>query len=157
MKRFLALAIVVGVAIAGAAFAQTPSGSVQAIAPLTRDIGAVKIFTGQAAATITSPDQTGYNVSRVACVFNMSTHTGSPSTTFTIQNKDAASGLYYNVITSAAITADNTPTPLAAGGGVVTTTNVSAGFPVAAKWRVSIAVAGTSTPTVTGKVGCSVQ
>lgn len=133
-----------------------PSGAVQAIAPLTRSLGALTTLTAHAAGTVNSSDQSGYNVSRVTCTFNQSAHTGTPSTTFKIQNKDAASGLYTDLITSAAITGDATPGAIHAGAGVATTANIGAGVPIAATWRVASIIAGSS-PVVTGTVGCSVQ
>lgn len=137
------------------AFGQA-AGAFNTIGPLTRDLGALRTLTAQGAATLSSADQTGFNVSRVVCVFNMSAHTGTPSTTFNIQNKDAASGAYYTLITSTATTADATPNFISAGAGVVTTANVGAGVPLARTWRVQVIVAGTS-PVVTGTAGCSVQ
>lgn len=137
--------------------AQT-SATTNSVAPLTRDPGALITNTARAASTANSADQSGFGVSRVVCVFNQSTYTGAPSTTFAIQNKDAASGLYYTLITSAAVTtAVNTPSAISAGSGVPTTTNVSANIPVARTWRVTETIGGTSTPTVTGTVGCSIQ
>lgn len=156
MNKILRLGAALAIALAASAAIAQSAGQVQAITPLTRDIGSVKTFTAQGAATVTSADQTGYNVARVVCVYRQSTSTGSPSTTFKIQNKDAISAQYYDLVQSSAIT-DTTATKLAAGAGVATTANVSIGFPVAAKWRVSITVGGSSTPTVTGTVGCSVQ
>lgn len=133
------------------------SGQLQVVGPLTRDLGAIRTFTAQGAATVTSSDQNGFNVSRVTCVFNQASHTGSPSTTFSIQNKDAASGGYVTLITSAAITADTTPGAIHAGAGVATTANIGAGVPIAKTWRVSATVGGSATPVVTGTIGCSVQ
>lgn len=133
-----------------------PSGAVQSIAPLTRSLGTIRALTAATAATYNSADQTGYNVSRIICTLNQSAHTGTPSTTFKLQNKDASSGLYTDLLTSSATTADATPNAISAGAGVATTANVGAGIPIAALWRVSVIVAGT-TPVVTGTVGCSVQ
>lgn len=132
------------------------AGAVQSITPMTRDLGNIRTMTAQGAGTIVSSDQTGFNVSRVTCVFNSASQSGTPSSTFKIQNKDAASGLYYDLVTSAAITAANTPTPISTGAGVSTVTNVAAGLPVARTWRVSATVGGT-TPSITGTIGCSVQ
>lgn len=136
-----------------------PTAAIQAQTPLTRDIGNIRTLTATGASTVTSADQTGFNASRVSCVYNQTTSTGAPSTTFSIQNKDAASGNYYTLITSAAVVITNATvtSPIHVGAGVVATTNVSAGVPIARTWRVSVTVAGSSTPTVTGTVGCSVQ
>lgn len=156
MKKISVILLAVLAVSAASALAQ-PSSAVQVIAPLTRDLGALKTLTAQGAATVTSADQTAYNVSRVVCVLNQASHTGTPSTTFKIQNKDAASGAYYDLITSAATTADATPNFISAGAGVVTTANVGAGVPLAKTWRISATVGGSATPVITGTIGCSVQ
>lgn len=131
------------------------SGSVQAQSPLTRDIGSILTLTAQTAATVTSGDQSGFNASRVTCVLNQSAKVGSPSTTFKIQNKDAASGKYYDLLTSGATTANDTPNAINIGAGVASTANVSAPLPVARTWRVSATVTGTTS--MTGTIGCSLQ
>jgi len=131
------------------------SGSVQAQNPLTRDIGAILTFATQVAATVNSADQSGFNVSRVTCVLNQSAEVGTMSTTFKIQNKDAASGTYYDLITSAATTVNATPNAVTAGAGVATTTNVSANLPIARTWRVQAIVTGTTS--MSGTIGCSLQ
>lgn len=159
MKKLLAVLVAALVLAAPLAFAQ-PSGQVQSITPLTRDLGSLKTMTGQAAATVTSADQNGFNVSRVICVYKASSFTGSPSTTFKIQNKDAASGGYYDLISSAALNTSAlnlAGTAVAAGAGIPNSTNVSAGIPIAKTWRISATIGGISTPTVTGTIGCSLQ
>jgi hypothetical protein len=136
------------------AFAQNaPAAAIQSVTPMTRDKGAIITSTLQAAGTVVSPDQSGYNVSRVICVV-VNTGGSTPTVTLSLQNKDAASGQYYTVITGTVVTALNTPTPLSMGAGLATTANVSSGTPVAAKWRLSALFAGTTT---TGTIGCSVQ
>lgn len=130
--------------------------AVQAQSPLTRDLGALQSLSGQTAATVNSADQSGFNVSRIICFFRQSTYTNSPSTTWKIQAKDATSGLYYDYVTSSAITTSVVLVPLAVGAGVTQTANVSSGLPVARTWRTSVIVAGT-TPIVTATVACSVQ
>lgn len=165
MNRYIRTALTTLAAIAAASFAftaqaQVASGAVQMIGPMTRDLGALQTHTARTAGTTSSDDQSGFNVSRIVCVFNQSSYTGNPSTTFLIQNKDAASGQYYTLVTSAAITSAtglNAPVAISAGAGVPTTTNVSANIPIARNWRVRTVVAGTSTPTVWGTVGCSAQ
>lgn len=134
------------------------SGQLQAVTPLTRDLGSIRTFTATGASTVVSTDQSGFNVSRVVCTFNTTTTSGAPSTTFSIQNKDVASGAYVSLITSSAQTTTPTSTAMiSAGAGVATTANVGAGIPIARNWRVSATIGGTSTPTITGTIGCSVQ
>ena len=154
------LAVLTIAALAIPAYAQVSSGALQVIGPMTRDPGALQTHTARTAGTTNSSDQSGFNASRLVCVFNQSSYTGDPSTTFSIQNKDAASGQYYTLVTSAAITSAtglNAPQYITAGPGNATTTNVSVNVPIARNWRVRTVVAGNSTPTVWGTVGCSVQ
>lgn len=154
----LVLAVIAGVFVLSSPIRDASgqaAGQVQVVGPLTRDNGAIQTLTAQGAATLNSADQSGFNVTRVICVFRQSATGGTPSTTFSIQNKDAASGQYYSIITSAAITA-NSVNFITAGGDVTTTTNVGAGVPIARTWRTSTTVGGT-TPAVTATIGCSVQ
>lgn len=155
--RILAVALMaVAASMAVPALAQS-AATVNALTPMTRDLGAIKTMTAQVAATVTSADQTGYNVSRVVCAYNQTTVVGtSPTVVFSIQNKDNASGGYYNVISSGTVTSATTmPVAISAGGGVATTANVGAGIPVARYWRVAAVVSGSTS--VTGTIGCSVQ
>lgn len=157
MKKLIALVLVSALALFGAAAVAQPSGQIQSIEPLTRDLGSLRTMTAQGAGTVTTADQNGFNVSRVICVYRQSTFSGGPSTTFTIQNKDAASGQYYSLVTSAAVTSGASTNILVAGAGVATTASISANLPIAKTWRLSATVGGTTTPTVTGTIGCSVQ
>lgn len=150
---FAALAL--ALAFAQPAYPQA-SGSVQAITPMTRDLGALRTLTAQGPATVTTSDQNGLNVSRVVCVWRQSTGTVSSSTTFKIQNKDAASGQYYDVITSASIPVGTATNFISAGAGLTDSANVRIAMPIAKTWRVSLTVTG-STAVVSGTVGCSVQ
>lgn len=132
------------------------AATINALTPMTRDLGAIKTLTAATAATYTSADQTGYNVSRIACVFNESTSVGSPTVVFTIQNKDYVSSTYYDLVSSATLqTVTSMPVALYAGAGVDTVANVGAGKPIARYWRVKAVVAGSTS--VTGTIGCSVQ
>lgn len=119
-----------------------------------RDTAALVSLAAQGAGTVNSADQVNYNARGVNCVFNQSAHTGSPSSTFAIQVKDAASGGYVTVVTSGAITADATPTMLTMSAGTPNVANVSDGRPLSRTWRVTTTVAGTS-PVVTATIGCS--
>jgi hypothetical protein len=104
--------------------------------------------------TINSLNQQNLYGGAVVCVLTQTTHTGTPSTTVTLQGVDPGTGQFFVIITSAAVTTDNTPTPIAAGKGVGSTANVSASFPVPPGWRASVTIAGSGT--VTGGVSCTV-
>lgn len=156
MKRLAAFLISTALLAFALPALSQPSAAVQSINPLSRDLPAALVtLTAQGAGTVNSADQTGYNVSRITCVFRESVSGGTPSSTFAIQGKDAASGQYYTMLTSAAITT-NSVNPIYAGAGVTTTANVSAGLPIPRVWRVTTTVGGT-TPAVTATIGCSVQ
>jgi hypothetical protein len=135
------LAVLMVFAVSGAAMAQSVKN------PVIR-------LTAQAVGTVNSLNQNNNYGGAVVCVFTQTAHTLSPSTTFSIQGVDpGGSGQFFTIITSAAVTADNTPTPLSAGKGVGATANVSATLPVPPGWRASVTIGGTGT--VTGTVGCS--
>lgn len=152
--RILALALVASLAASGVVFSQS-GGSVNAIAPLTRDIGSIRTLTAATAATYNSADQNGFNVSRITCVLNHASKVGTPASVLTIQGKDAVSGLYYTLIASSSITNTATANPVSVGAGIANSANVSASLPIPATWRVSVGVTGTTS--VTGTVGCSIQ
>jgi hypothetical protein len=149
------LAVAGGIFMAEQPAMSQSAGQVQVISPLTRDIGAIQTLTAQAAGTLNSADQSGFNVTRVICVYRQASHTGTPSVTFSFQNKDAVSGTYYTTLTSAAITTDST-NGIAFGADLTPSANTVASFPVARTWRTSVTVGGT-TPVVTATVGCSLQ
>lgn len=143
------------------AFGQS-AGQINVVAPLTRDNGALQTLTNQGVGTATSADMSGFNVTRVICVYRQATSTSGgggtgASSTFSIQNKDAASGQYYSLVTSTPIASPTSVNFIAAGGDLSNTTNVSAALPIARTWRTSITVGGSSTPNVTGTIGCSIQ
>lgn len=156
LTRLLAVAAFAVAAFASAPSFAQPAGSIQAQTPLTRETPAsILTLTAAGAGTTNSADQSGYNASRVSCVFRQSASGGTPSTTFAIQGKDSVSGQYYTILTSAAITG-NSVNPIYVGAGLATTANVSAAVPISRFWRVTATVAGTS-PVVTATVGCSIQ
>ena len=156
LKNFIAAALVGVLALCAVGAEAQTAGTLNAVNPLTRDLGKLITLTSQGAATVNSVTQSGFNVSRVWCVMNVSAQTGTPSSTFSIQNYDPSSGQYVTLITSTAVTAINTPNAIAAGAGVFTTANVGAGVPIARNWRVTVTVGGTS-PVVTGTIACSAQ
>lgn len=157
MTRFLvvaALAVAAFASVAPSSYAQ-PAGALQAVNPLTRDLPVLSTFTAAGAGTVNSADQSGYNVSRITCVFRVASQSGTPSTVVTIQGKDSISGQYYTLLAGAAVTTVSV-NPYFVGAGVVSTANVSAGLPLPRFWRTS-AVTGGGTPSITGTIGCSVQ
>lgn len=133
--------------------AEASSGSLAYLQPGVFNSGALITLTAQGAGTVNSTDQINSASHGLKCVFTQTSHTGTPSTTFAIQGKDASSGLYITYVTSAAISADNTPTPLTVYPGITSTANVSASDVLMRTWRATATVGGT-TPSVNAIVDC---
>lgn len=116
-----------------------------------QDLGAVITFSAQAAGTVNSDPLFSYDARGASCRFVQTVSTATPSTVFSLQSYDAASGTWSTVGTSAATTADNTPALLTVYPGVATpTTAVNAHL--GAIWRVQAVVTGGSGST--GTIGC---
>lgn len=122
------------------------------------DLGAVLSSSAQGAATVTSAQFINGDGSGVVCTFNQGAKTNTPSSTFSIQQYDAASDSYFTLVTSGAITANATPTPIAVYPGSQTASLPSGMVAIGVKlpriWRVSVTVAGSS-PTISYTVGCN--
>ena len=88
-------------------------------------------------ATTTGGDRTGNGFSSVVVVVDITVNTGGlGSITVSIQGKDA-NGIYYTILSSAALTAVAT-TAYTVGLGAATTANVSIGAPLPETWRVVV-------------------
>ena len=149
-----------GAAAAFALFAVPAMAQVPSIpGPYNNDIGAVITNTAQGAATVDSSQQSNLAYGGVMCTYYQASHTGSPSTTIAIQGYDVASASYLTLVTSGAITADTTPTPIVVYPGSVATSvptgMIIAGLHLPRFWRVVEVVGGSGTPVVTGTVGCN--
>lgn len=155
-RRIAAVAAAIALSALGAlpALAQADFNTI----PRNQDLGALITNAARGASTVNSPAQTNQLFAGVACVFNMASHTGTPSTTFSIQMQDKASQAWVTLGTSGAITVDATPTVLVVYPAIQTATlptnTVGFGLPVGRVWRVQQIVAGT-TPGVTGTLGCN--
>lgn len=152
----LALAVMLSMWESKPAQAQV-GGTIYSIEPLTKTLGAIQTIAGTSGTTVTnSADQTGFGMSRAACVYVQTSHTGNPGTVIAIQGKDTTTGLYYNLIQSGSITLDNTPTVVYAGAGVTTGANVGNNVMVPRTWRTTATLSGTFTAAA-GKLSCDVQ
>ena len=110
-----------------------------------------------AAATVSgnSTDQVDIDGRGVQLVIDITAITGTtPSATFSVQGKDMASGKYYNLLTSVALTAVGT-TVLTIYPGIAASANVSANTVIPRVFRVSYTISGT-TPVVTATIGASI-
>jgi hypothetical protein len=145
-----------GAYFSGPAKAQVPSSN----PPYNVDLGSVLTNTLQVIATVFSPQQQNLDKTGVICTFNQTAVSGSPSTTFTIQNYDTASNTYYDVVTSGAFTTSVSPLSIMVVPGGQTSslpTAVSAVFGggLARYWRVKEVVGGSTGAATTGTIGCN--
>lgn len=119
------------------------------------DTSALITLTTQGAGAVSGSDQKNINSRGVLVGINITALAGtSPTVTVTIQGKDAASGQYYTLLQSAAISATGF-TLLTLYPGAPSTANVSSPQVLPATWRVIATVAGTD-PAATATVGASV-
>ena len=119
------------------------------------NLGAVVTLTAASAgvnsADLVNPVQRGVRIG-----INVTAISGtSPTLTVTIQGKDVASGVYYTILASAAITATGF-TSLVVYPGITLVANETADGPLPNTWRISTAIGGT-TPSVTATITASMQ
>lgn len=91
---------------------------------------------GARTATVSSPDRTNLNGTGMILVIDCTAISASPSVTFTIEGKDPASGKYYTILTSAAITGTGT-TVLRVHPDLTAAANTVAKDMIPAVWRVT--------------------
>ncbi len=134
----------------GSAHAQVPSA--QPVFPVGKAI--VKTLTANPVGTINLPDIYMAGWQHILCMFGQSAHTGSPTTTITIYNKDTATAAYVSVLASAGYTSDAEQAAFQVFPGAPTTSNVSANASLSQVVRVAIVVTGSGTST--GGLACYV-
>lgn len=113
--------------------------------------GALLTLTAAGAGTFVSADLANPEFHAASFVVRLSTVT-SASVVVTINGKDAVSGQYYAILTSAAITTAGV-TNLQIGPGLLSTSN-SSNSVLPATYQISVAITGASAA-VTGTVGAS--
>lgn len=154
--RLLAFAAATMSALAFAipAKAQTPSVP----GPYNVDLGAVITNAARVPGTVTTAPQTNLAYNGVVCTFNQTGSSGSPSTTFSIQQYDSATASWTTLVTSGAITSNGAPTPIVVYPGIQTTSlpagMVALSMKLPRTYRVSQTIAGAGT-TSTSKIGCN--
>jgi hypothetical protein len=115
------------------------------------EIGAL-ITHSAASAGENGDDQTNISARGVAVVVDITAITGtSPTLTVTIEGKDTASGKYYTLLASVALSATGT-TVLTVYPGLSAAANSVANDVLPRTWRVKTAIGGTG-PSVTATVG----
>lgn len=120
----------------------------------TDDTGAIVTLAAAGAGTVLSSDQVHRVGSGIKLVVDITAITGTaPTLTVTLLGKDTASGKYYTILASAALSAVGT-TVLTVFPGAAVAANVSANDILPRTWQVQAVVAGT-TPAVTATIGAS--
>ena len=124
-----------------------------ASAAVASDTGALLTYTNAATGT-NGADKTNATARGIKIVVDITAISGTAaSLTVTLQGKDAASGKYYTILASAALTTVST-TVLTVFPAATASANVSVNDELPAIWRVIATIAGT-TPAVTATVGAS--
>lgn len=135
---------------ASAAHAQVPSA--QPVYPIGKTI--IKTLTANPVGTVNVDILMG-GWQHIMCMFGQTAHTGSPTTTITIYNKDTANVAYVSVLASAGYTTDAEQASIQAFPGAPVTSNVSASATLSQAVRVAIVVTGSGTST--GALACYVN
>lgn len=115
------------------------------------DTAGLVTLSAQAAGTVNGPDLVNYNGRGVQVVVDITVATAM-TLTINIQGKDAISGKYYTILSSAAYATVST-NQLTVYPGAAVTANISVNQPMPRTWRIQAVVTGTS---VTATVGASV-
>lgn len=154
--RLLSLAAVglLAVTLAAPVRAQTPSIP----GPYNVDLGAVITNAARVPGTVTTAPQTNLAYNGVVCTFNQTGASGTPSTTFSIQQYDSATATWTTLVTSGAITSNGAATPIVVYPGIQTTSlpagMVALSMKLPRTYRVSQTITGANT-TSTSKIGCN--
>ena len=135
--------------------AQARDGKMLMVTRENADAAALVTLTAAGAGTTVSADQTNLVGRGVKVVVDITAITGTtPTLTVKIQGKDAASGKYYDILSSAALSTVSTVV-LEVYPGIANAANATQGLTLPKTWRATCTVGGT-TPAVTATVGASV-
>lgn len=123
-------------------------------APAFQDISLVTLTTATTQTTTTA-DQVNLGGRGIKLVVDITAISGTGAQIIvTLQGKDVASGKYYSILVSAALTSVAT-TVLSVYPGLTASANVTASDVLPNIWRVQYAISGT-TPSITATIGASV-
>lgn len=154
LRIFSAAALVASaIAFTSPGRAQTPS----TVPPYNTDLGALVTNSLRGAGTVYSATQTNLDKTGVVCMFLQTVSSGSPSTTFFIQQYDAANATWFTVLESDAITGA-APSLLAVSPAIQISSLPSGykaiGVVLPRTWRVGQTIGGTA-GYITGRIGCN--
>jgi hypothetical protein len=156
MRRFLLGSVVALVAWAG--FYVLPTAAQQQD---NLSLGALITLSAQSGGTVNSPAQLNTGNSGASCTFNQSGSSGSPSTVFSIQFQDTASGLWQSLVTSGAVTSTGPTTPVTVQvypgievSSLPSGVSAAQSFKLPRNWRVQAVVTASTNNYTTGTIGC---
>ena len=110
------------------------------------NIEATLLASAARTATASSADQTNYNGRGALIVIDVTSITATPSLVVTVEAKDALSGKYVTLLTSAAITTVST-VQLAVYPGVTAAANLAVSMILPRTWRVTVTAADADSAT----------
>lgn len=100
------------------------------------NVDATLLSSAARTATVASADQANETRRGVNVLIKVTAIVSSPSVVFTVQGKDATTGDYYDLLSSAAITGTGT-TVLRVYPGNVAVANLAISYPLPRVWRVN--------------------
>lgn len=112
------------------------------------DTGALVTLVNAAGSTTNSADQVNYNGRGLQVAINLTAIGATTTLTITVQGKDTASGQYYTLLASAAISAAGFTT-LTVYPGLTAAANSVANQVLPRTWRVTAQVSGSNTASAT--------
>lgn len=118
----------------------------------TQNLDALVTLTAAGAGTTNSADQVNGGARGVVVVADITVVGGTIAVTVAIEAKDAASGKYYTLLTSASLTGTGT-TVLTVYPGLTPASNVTVSNVLPRTWRVKVVSGTGTTPAVTMTVG----
>ena len=122
--------------------------------PVNTDLGALITLAGAVPGTLVSPDQTNMTWRGAQVALNIISITGTlPTVSVVIEGKDAASGAYYPLLTSATFAVSGF-TQLSLYPGLSALANLVSVQALPRTWRIRVVIGGAGT-LVTGTVGVS--
>jgi hypothetical protein len=125
------------------------------VQPITNNDVSLATLVAQGAQTTASSDQVNTIGRGLHLTIDVTAITGTtPTITVTVQGKDVASGKYYTILASAAISTVST-TVLRVYPGLTAAANLVASDIMPKTWRISYTIAGT-TPSVTATIGACI-
>jgi len=152
VRKLLAAAALIA-SFAGAVEAQVSQPSQNRAIMAIRTSYVTQTLTAVGPSTVNSNTFGGFG-KNLTCTLLVTAQTGSPSSTWSIQGLVPGTTTWVTLLTSAAVTAINTPSTMSIGPNITTAANVGLNAVVPDNWRTQVVETGGGS-TVTGTVSCT--